>query len=113
VSGLARNAKNEATIHALGAESRSGDLSYADSLARAAEGADVVVQAATAIPSPPKPHPRDWKMNDRIRCDSTRALARCAAHIGAKLFLVESISWVARPAEWARLMKTPLSIPTS
>jgi 2-alkyl-3-oxoalkanoate reductase len=98
VQALARNTKNEATIHALGAESRSGDLFYADSLARAGEGADVVIHAATAIPTGAKPSPSDWQTNDRIRREGTRALSECAARVGAKLFLVQSITWVARPA---------------
>lgn len=98
VRALARNAKNETTIHALGAESRSGDLFHADSMARAAEGAEVMVHAATAIPTGARPSPRDWQMNDQIRREGTRALAECASRVGAKLFLVQSITWVARPS---------------
>jgi nucleoside-diphosphate-sugar epimerase len=95
---LARNAKNEAVIQALGAENRSGDLFHADSLARAAEGSNVIVHAATAIPTGEKPSPSDWEMNDRIRREGTKALAECAARVGAKAMLVQSITWVARPA---------------
>jgi nucleoside-diphosphate-sugar epimerase len=97
VRALARNKKNETTIHALGAESRSGDLFHADSLVRAAEGAEVVIHAATSIPTSAKPSPKDWQMNDQIRREGTRALTECAARIGAKLFLAQSIAWVARP----------------
>jgi nucleoside-diphosphate-sugar epimerase len=99
VRALARNAKNEATIQALGAESRDGDLFHADSLARAAEGCDVIVHAATAIPTGEKPSPSEWQMNDRIRRDGTKALAECAARVGAKTLLVQSITWVARPSD--------------
>lgn len=98
VRALARNKKNETAIHALGAESRNGDLFHADSLARAAEGSDVIVHAATAIPTGARPGPKEWQMNDQIRRDGTRALAECAARVGAKSFLVQSITWVARPA---------------
>jgi len=98
VRALARNKKNETTIHALGAESRHGDLFHADSLARAAEGSDVIIHAATAIPTGARPGPNEWQMNDQIRRDGTRALAECAARVGAKQFLVQSITWVARPA---------------
>ena len=97
VRALARNKKNETAIRALGAESRNGDLFHADSLARAAEGSEVMVHAATAIPTGGRPSPKDWQMNDQIRRKGTRALAECAARIGAKSFLVQSITWVARP----------------
>lgn len=99
IIGLARSAKNEATIRGLGGESRQADLFDADSLARAAEGTEVVIHAATAIPTSPKPRAEDWKMNDRIRRDGTRALAEAAARIGAAALLVQSITWVARPAD--------------
>jgi nucleoside-diphosphate-sugar epimerase len=94
---MARSAKNEDTIRKFGGESRRADLFDADSLARAAEGADVIVHAATAIPTSTKPRPEDWKTNDRIRRDGTRALALTAGRVGARQFLVQSITWVARP----------------
>ena len=99
VVGMARSAKNEATIRSLGGESRAADLFDAESLTRAADGADVVIHAATAIPTGAKPRPEDWKLNDRIRRDGTRALGRAAAKVGAKQFLVQSITWVARPVD--------------
>ena len=99
VVGLARSARNEATIRGLGGESRQADIFDADSLARAAEGAEVVIHAATAIPTSPKPRAEDWKMNDWIRRDGTRALAAAAAQVGAAALLVQSITWVARPAD--------------
>ena len=97
VRALARNKKNETAVRALGAESRNGDLFHADSLARAAEGSEVMVHAATAVPTGGRPVLKDWQMNDQIRRKGTRALAECAARIGAKSFLVQSITWVARP----------------
>jgi nucleoside-diphosphate-sugar epimerase len=94
---MARSAENEKTIREFGGESRQADLFDAESLARAAEGADVIVHAATAIPKSAKPRPEDWKTNDRIRSEGTRALAQAAGRVGAKQFLVQSITWVARP----------------
>ncbi len=38
-------------------------------------------------------------MDDRIRREGTRALANCAAKIGAKIYLQQSVVWVARPAD--------------
>ena len=69
--GMARSTENENAIRKLGGESRRADLFDADSLARAAEGADVIVHAATAIPTKTKPRPEDWKTNDRIRSEGT------------------------------------------
>ena len=97
VTCVARSADNEATIRKLGGEIRRADLFDADALAHSAEGADVVVHAATAIPTRAKPRPEDWRTNDRIRREGTRALAQAAARVGAKQFLVQSITWVARP----------------
>jgi nucleoside-diphosphate-sugar epimerase len=94
---MARSAENENTIRQFGGESRQADLFEADSLARAAEGTDVIVHAATAIPQSAKPRPEDWRTNDRIRREGTRALAQAAGRVGAKQFLVQSITWVARP----------------
>ncbi|MFB3924307.1 MAG: NAD-dependent epimerase/dehydratase family protein [Terriglobia bacterium] len=97
VIGLARSDANERTIQALGGEPRRADLFDSDSLARAAEGSEVVIHSATAIPTQVKTTPADWAMNDRIRRDGTKALARCAELIGARLYLQQSIVWVARP----------------
>jgi len=96
---LARNANNESAIRALGGEPRRSDLFDVDSLAAAAVGADVIVHAATAIPTAAKVKPQDWEMNDRIRRSGTRALAETAGRIGAEALLVQSITWVARPAD--------------
>jgi nucleoside-diphosphate-sugar epimerase len=96
VAGLSRSERNDAQLQTLGAEPKRADLFDSDSLARAAEGADIVTHAATAIPTQPKPRPADWELNDRIRREGTRALAEAAARIGARLFLFQSITWVAR-----------------
>ncbi len=71
----------------------------ADSLARAADGCDTVIHAATAIPAKQKTTPADWAMNDRIRRKGTRCLTEAAAKIGAKTYLQQSIAWVARPKD--------------
>jgi nucleoside-diphosphate-sugar epimerase len=71
----------------------------AESLARAAEGCDTVIHAATAIPVKQKTSPADWAMNDRIRRKGTRCLTEAAAKIGAKTYLQQSIAWVARPKD--------------
>src|SRR5215207_9463923 len=83
VVGLARRSEAEQAIQALGATSRSADLFNPDSLASAADGADVVIHAATAIPTRARQSRQDWAPNDRIRREGTRALTAAAARVGA------------------------------
>jgi 2-alkyl-3-oxoalkanoate reductase len=99
VIGLARDHKGEELIGSLGGESRRADIFDADSLARAGAGAEVVIHAATSIPTKPRTKPPDWEMNDRLRREGTRALTTCAAKIGTRLYLQQSIVWVARPPD--------------
>ncbi|HYY59085.1 MAG TPA: NAD-dependent epimerase/dehydratase family protein, partial [Pyrinomonadaceae bacterium] len=99
VLGLARSLEGEQVVRALGGQSRQADIFDADALAHAAEGADVVIHAATAIPLKTRTKPSDWEMNDRLRRAGTRALTACASEIGAKLYLQQSIVWLARPGD--------------
>ena len=99
VTGLARNDQAARTVESLGGESRRADIFDADALARVAAGAEVVIHAATSIPSKTRTKPGDWEMNDRLRRDGTRALTSCAAKIGARLYLQQSIVWLARPSD--------------
>lgn len=99
VLGLARGSEGEQVIQRLGGESRRADIFDADALALAAAGADVVIHAATSIPLKTRTKPSDWVMNDRLRRDGTRALTSCAAKVGARLYLQQSIVWLARPRD--------------
>jgi len=99
VIGLVRSAKAESAVKAAGGEPRHADLFDAESLAKAAEGCDTVIHAATSIPTKRKPAPADWAMNDHIRRKGTRYLSEAAAKIGAKTYLQQSIAWVARPQD--------------
>ncbi|MCL6566310.1 MAG: NAD(P)-dependent oxidoreductase [Acidobacteriia bacterium] len=99
VFGLARSEKNEQLLRELGAEPRPGDLFDPEALARAASGCSVVIHAATAIPTAVKTRPADWALNDRIRREGTSALIAAAGQVGARIFLFQSIVWVARPAD--------------
>jgi nucleoside-diphosphate-sugar epimerase len=99
VIGLVRSPQGEQIVESLGGESRCGDLFDPDALARVAEGANVVIHAATSIPRKRWLKPSDFEMNDRIRRDGARALTACAANIGAQLYLHQSIVWVARPPD--------------
>ncbi len=99
VIGHARSAKSESAVRDTGGEPRNADLFDAESLARAADGCDTVIHAATAIPVKQKTTAADWAMNDRIRRKGTRCLTEAAAKIGAKTYLQQSIAWVARPKD--------------
>jgi nucleoside-diphosphate-sugar epimerase len=99
VVGQVRSAKAENAVKEAGAEPRHADLFDAESLAKAADGCDTVIHAATAIPVKQKTTPADWAMNDRIRRKGTRCLTEAAAKIGAKTYLQQSIAWVARPKD--------------
>ena len=55
-----------------GSEARLADIFDGDSLRRAIEGCDVVVNLATAVPRPDQPP--DFAMNDRIRREGTASL---------------------------------------
>ena len=99
VVGQVRSPKAEAAVKAAGGEPRQADLFDAESLARAADGCDTVIHAATAIPTKQKTAPADWAMNDHIRRKGTRCLTEAAGKIGAKAYLQQSITWVARPKD--------------
>jgi len=99
VIGQVRSAKAESAVREAGGEPRHADLFDAESLAKAADGCDTVIHAATAIPTKQKTTPADWAMNDHIRRKGTRCLTEAAAKIGAKTYLQQSITWVARPKD--------------
>jgi len=99
VVGLVRRPEGEEIVRSLGGEARRADLFDAEALARAAGRADVVIHAATAIPTGTKFDPAEWTANDRIRREGTQALTRAAATLGASLYLQQSIVWVAQPAD--------------
>jgi nucleoside-diphosphate-sugar epimerase len=99
VLGLVRNEKGDRFLRAAGGECRTADLFDGESLARAAEGAEVLVHAATAIPTKRNPAAADWAMNDRIRREGTRALCGAAVRVGARALVLQSIVWVARPPD--------------
>lgn len=101
VVGLARDEKGAAAVTAAGGVPARADVFDAASLAAAAAGAEVVVRAATAIPATMRPTPRAFAENSKLRVEGTKALLAAASRVGAKVFLQESIVWVARPPDGA------------
>jgi nucleoside-diphosphate-sugar epimerase len=111
VAALVRSRDGERTMAALGADARYADLFDANNLVHAAKDADVVIHAATAIPTRPRTTLDDWKPNDRIRREGTEALARCAGQIGARTFVFQSIVWVAVPPDGSPFDETSPTYP--
>jgi nucleoside-diphosphate-sugar epimerase len=99
VLGLVRGEAGARVVRSLGGEPVEASLFDADALARVAAGAEAVIHAATAIPIQTRIKPEDWAPNDRIRREGTEALTQCAARIGARVYLQQSITWVARPPD--------------
>jgi nucleoside-diphosphate-sugar epimerase len=94
VTVLARSDAKAAQIAATGAAPVAGDIFDRASLARAAEGAEVIIHGATHIPRVFPGRPADFALNDRIRRDGTRNLLDAAAAAGVKRFVLQSIIWV-------------------
>jgi nucleoside-diphosphate-sugar epimerase len=111
VVGLVRSAKAESAVREAGGEPCHADLFDAESLAKAGDGCDTVIHAATAIPVKQKTSPADWAMNDHIRRKGTRCLTEAAAKIGAKTYLQQSITWVARPKDESQFDEDSLTVP--
>ena len=93
VVGLVRSRTAEATVRSLGGEPRTADLFDSKAVAQAADGCEMIIRAATAIPTKVRTRPADWAMNDRIRREGTRSLVAAATHVGARAFLQESVVW--------------------
>lgn len=97
VVGLSRRPENDAVIRSSGGEPRTADPFDVASLARAAEGADVVIHAATKIPVGTRIKTADWTENDRVRREGIRSLLAATARVGARHYIQQSVVWLARP----------------
>ncbi|GAA0248427.1 NAD-dependent epimerase/dehydratase family protein [Haladaptatus pallidirubidus] len=96
VVGLTRDARGDNLVTERGGEPRRGDILDRESLADAADGCDVLVHAATAIPTSRKPTEQEWVLNDKVRVEGARNLVSVGAEIGAECLLQQSITWLAR-----------------
>lgn len=112
VVGLVRDERGREAVAARGGVPKEADLFDADALAHVANGCEVIVHAATAIPSGSRPKPEDFALNDRIRREGTRSLAECAARIGARRLVLQSIVWVAAPPHGGAFDETSPPHPT-
>jgi nucleoside-diphosphate-sugar epimerase len=96
VVGLARDDDGAAEIERRGGVARRGDVLDRESLVAAAEGAAVVCNVATAIPTDLNPPREAWARNDRVRREGPGNLLAAARAVGARRFLQEGVVWVAR-----------------
>lgn len=99
--GLTRDERGDTIVESRDGEPRRGDLFDEESVVRAAKGADVLIHAATAIPTD-DPSPEDWELNNRVRREGAQTLTKAAATVGADQYLQQSIVWVARQPDGTR-----------
>lgn len=99
VTGLVRHEAAAEVVRARGGTPVRGDVFDPAALRRAADGAEVVIHALTAIPSGAAVRRASaWTENDRLRRAGTEALAAAAAAVGARRYLQQSVAWVVRRA---------------
>jgi nucleoside-diphosphate-sugar epimerase len=94
VTGLARNAERARVVRGLGIEPVIGDLFDADSMARALDGREAVLNLATRIPTTAGAMVRGMKANDRVRADGSRVLVEAAMSSDIRVIVQEGISFV-------------------
>ncbi|WP_440991594.1 NAD-dependent epimerase/dehydratase family protein [Haloarchaeobius baliensis] len=102
VVGLSRDEAGDETIRTAGGVPRRGDVLDADSIVEAAAGADVLVHAATKIPTDTNPDDADWERNDRVRREGAENLVAAAAAHDADRVVLQSVVWVARQPDGSR-----------
>lgn len=108
VAALTRDERGDALIRELDGEPHRGDVLDIDSIRTGVEGADVVVNAATKIPTGAKPSEDEWRMSDRVRCVGTRNLVDAAVAADVERFVQQSVVWVARQPDGSRFDETSL-----
>jgi UDP-glucose 4-epimerase len=95
VTGVTRSARGRETLASLGARAVEADVFDEASLRRAFDGANVVVNLLTHIPSVDRmADPAAWTENNRLRTEASAAIARAAQAAGARRLVQESIAFV-------------------
>lgn len=92
VRAITRRVEQVMTLQRLGVEAVLGDILDRTSLMGAAEGCDVALHLATAIPRPGGA--QDWAANDLIRREGTQNLLDAAARAGIGRYLQQSITFL-------------------
>ncbi|WP_254821208.1 NAD-dependent epimerase/dehydratase family protein [Haloglomus halophilum] len=106
VVGLTRDDHGDELVRERGGEPRRGDVFDRESVVEAATGADVLVHAATAIPTDTRPSDADWERNDRVRREGAENLVAAAEAVDADRLVQQSVVWVARQPDGSRFDET-------
>jgi nucleoside-diphosphate-sugar epimerase len=88
VRAIVRRADQARLLEQMGVETRLGDIFDLDALNDAAQGCDVALHLATAIP---RSGEKDWSLNDRIRREGTLNFIGAATGNGVKRYIQQSI----------------------
>jgi nucleoside-diphosphate-sugar epimerase len=95
VAGVTRSAGGRERLEGLGARAVEADVFDEASLLRAFDGADVVINVLTHVPSADRmADPSAWAENDRLRTDASAAIARAAQAARVQRLVQESIAFV-------------------
>ncbi len=94
VTGLARNDERARVVAGLGIEPVVGDLFDVDSMAKALDGQEAVLNLATRIPVTMRAMLRGMAENDRIRAEGSRVLVEAALNSDVRVIVQEGISFV-------------------
>lgn len=89
VRAIVRSKTHDASLREMGAEPVMGDIFDKVSLQEAAQGCEVAIHIATAIP---KSGSVDWSLNDRVRREGTRNLLEIAGDQGMKRYIQQSVT---------------------
>src|ERR1051325_3854981 len=89
VRAVVRRPEQAQLLKEEGAEPIAGDIFDRNSLQEAAQGCEVALHLATAIP---KAGEQDWSLNDRIRREGTSNLIAVATQNGVKRYIQQSIT---------------------
>jgi len=97
VVAMSRSDANDKRLSSLRALPARATLWDHKRLAAAMAGCDLVIHAATKIPTQTGKDYAVWRDNDRIRTDGTRNLLDAAREADVSRFHFQSIVWVAKP----------------
>ena len=106
VIGLTRDEEGDDLVERRGGTPRRGDVLDQESLTDAVSDADVIVHAATSIPTKRKPTADDWSRNDRVRVEGARNVVAAAVDAGVTRVLFPSVVWVARQPDGSSFNET-------
>jgi nucleoside-diphosphate-sugar epimerase len=105
VVGLVRDEEGAATVERRGGTPARGDVLEPHTLTGPAGDVDVVVHAATAIPTADKPSDDDWARNDRVRLEGARNLVDVAGDAVERVYF-PSVVWLARQPDGSTFDET-------